>query len=193
MGFDHIVQIGERFDTMPWMAWSPKGDRLAYFVRTEKERDADHPERADQQDRRAHPDEVGRRARVADFLARRPDDRVRRRCAAASATSSRSTSTTKAGHQPHRRRLRRLRRRPTRPTASSSSTTRASAATRSCSASISTPRRRRSSPSAPGRDRGAVHRRPHASCSRRRPPTRRCRSSPKWRRTATSTTSGRST
>ena len=23
---------------MPWMAWSPKGDRLAYFVRTEKER-----------------------------------------------------------------------------------------------------------------------------------------------------------
>ena len=24
--------------TMPWMSWSPKGDRLAYFVRTEKER-----------------------------------------------------------------------------------------------------------------------------------------------------------
>jgi WD40-like Beta Propeller Repeat len=37
-GFDHIVQIGERFNTMPWMAWAPKGDRLAYFVRTEKER-----------------------------------------------------------------------------------------------------------------------------------------------------------
>ncbi len=37
-GFDHIVQLGERFNTMPWMAWSPKGDRLAYFVRTEKER-----------------------------------------------------------------------------------------------------------------------------------------------------------
>jgi hypothetical protein len=37
-GFDHIVQIGERFNTMPWMSWSPKGDRLAYFVRTEKER-----------------------------------------------------------------------------------------------------------------------------------------------------------
>src|SRR5207249_2970009 len=28
MGFDHIVQMGERFE-MPWMAWSPKGDRLA--------------------------------------------------------------------------------------------------------------------------------------------------------------------
>ena len=36
-GFDHIVQNGERFE-MPWMSWSPKGDRLAYFVRTEKER-----------------------------------------------------------------------------------------------------------------------------------------------------------
>jgi hypothetical protein len=36
-GFDHIVQLGERFE-MPWMAWSPRGDRLAYFVRTEKER-----------------------------------------------------------------------------------------------------------------------------------------------------------
>jgi len=37
MGFDHIVMMGDRFE-MPWMAWSPKGDRLAYFVRTEKER-----------------------------------------------------------------------------------------------------------------------------------------------------------
>jgi hypothetical protein len=37
-GFDHIVQLGERFNTMPWLSWSPKGDRLAYFVRTEKER-----------------------------------------------------------------------------------------------------------------------------------------------------------
>jgi hypothetical protein len=37
MGFDHIVQLGERFE-MPWIGWSPKGDRLAYFVRTGKER-----------------------------------------------------------------------------------------------------------------------------------------------------------
>src|SRR5262245_9877549 len=37
MGFDHLVLNGERFE-MPWIAWSPKGDRLAYFVRTEKER-----------------------------------------------------------------------------------------------------------------------------------------------------------
>jgi len=37
MGFDHIVFMGERVE-FPWMSWSPKGDRLAYFVRTEKER-----------------------------------------------------------------------------------------------------------------------------------------------------------
>src|SRR5262249_7195848 len=37
-GFDHIVEYGERWNTVPWMSWSPRGDRLAYFVRTEKER-----------------------------------------------------------------------------------------------------------------------------------------------------------
>ncbi len=37
-GFDHIVVLGERWNTMPWVGWSPKGDRIAYFVRTEKER-----------------------------------------------------------------------------------------------------------------------------------------------------------
>ena len=38
LGFDHVVLLGERWNTMPWLAWSPTGDRLAYFVRTEKER-----------------------------------------------------------------------------------------------------------------------------------------------------------
>ena len=37
-GFTSIVMLGERWNTMPWMSWAPKGDRLAYFVRTEKER-----------------------------------------------------------------------------------------------------------------------------------------------------------
>ena len=37
LGFDHIAYLGERPE-MPWMSWSPRGDRLAYFVRTEKER-----------------------------------------------------------------------------------------------------------------------------------------------------------
>ena len=38
MGFSYIVQVGDRFNTVPWMSWSAKGDQLAYFVRTEKER-----------------------------------------------------------------------------------------------------------------------------------------------------------
>jgi len=36
-GFDHIVSPTS-FNTIPWISWAPKGDRLAYFVRTEKER-----------------------------------------------------------------------------------------------------------------------------------------------------------
>ena len=40
--------------------------------------DADHPERADPQDRAADRDEDGRRSRVARLLARRQEDRVRR-------------------------------------------------------------------------------------------------------------------
>jgi hypothetical protein len=38
MGFDHLVIMGVDQMANPWMGWSPKGDRLAYFVRTEKER-----------------------------------------------------------------------------------------------------------------------------------------------------------
>jgi hypothetical protein len=38
LGFSHLVIPGERFNTVHWMAWSPTGDRLAYFARTEKER-----------------------------------------------------------------------------------------------------------------------------------------------------------
>jgi hypothetical protein len=34
-GFEYIA-IPTRFNTVPWMSWSPVGDRLAYFVRTEK-------------------------------------------------------------------------------------------------------------------------------------------------------------
>jgi hypothetical protein len=37
-GFSHIVQMGVDRFAMPWMSWSPTGDRLAYFVRTGKER-----------------------------------------------------------------------------------------------------------------------------------------------------------
>jgi hypothetical protein len=37
-GWANLVQIGDRFNTMPWVSWSPKGDRVAFFVRTGKER-----------------------------------------------------------------------------------------------------------------------------------------------------------
>ena len=37
-GFTNLVMLGERWNTMHWMSWSPKGDRLAFLVRTEKER-----------------------------------------------------------------------------------------------------------------------------------------------------------
>ncbi|HXE81321.1 MAG TPA: hypothetical protein VNK41_11250, partial [Vicinamibacterales bacterium] len=35
-GFEYISYPGGRANTVPWMAWSPTGDRLAYFARTEK-------------------------------------------------------------------------------------------------------------------------------------------------------------
>jgi hypothetical protein len=38
LGFEHIPTPGMRFVTVPWMSWSPEGDRLAYFARTEKDR-----------------------------------------------------------------------------------------------------------------------------------------------------------
>ena len=38
LGFESIPVPGMRWVTVPWMSWSPQGDRLAYFVRTEKDR-----------------------------------------------------------------------------------------------------------------------------------------------------------
>jgi len=37
-GFEHLATPGGRWNAVPWMSWSPQGDRLAYFVRTEKDR-----------------------------------------------------------------------------------------------------------------------------------------------------------
>jgi hypothetical protein len=36
MGFDYIVTPGNRWISIPWLAWSPAGDRLAYIVRRER-------------------------------------------------------------------------------------------------------------------------------------------------------------
>jgi hypothetical protein len=37
-GFEYLATPGGRWNSVPWMSWSPQGDRLAYFVRTEKDR-----------------------------------------------------------------------------------------------------------------------------------------------------------
>ena len=37
-GWEYIATPGEHFNTVPWMSWSPVGDRIAYFVRTEKQK-----------------------------------------------------------------------------------------------------------------------------------------------------------
>jgi Tol biopolymer transport system component len=37
-GFEYIVQPGGRSNSVPWMSWAPTGDRIAFFVRTEKDR-----------------------------------------------------------------------------------------------------------------------------------------------------------
>ena len=37
-GFDYITTPGSRFNTVPWMSWSPLGDQIAYFVRREKQK-----------------------------------------------------------------------------------------------------------------------------------------------------------
>ncbi|HLG54276.1 MAG TPA: hypothetical protein VI485_03030 [Vicinamibacterales bacterium] len=37
-GFEFITLPGGRWNTVPWMSWSPSGDRLAYFARHEKNR-----------------------------------------------------------------------------------------------------------------------------------------------------------
>ncbi len=38
LGFSHIIQMNVDRFAMPWLSWSPTGERLAYFVRTGKER-----------------------------------------------------------------------------------------------------------------------------------------------------------
>jgi hypothetical protein len=38
MGFEYLATPGGRWNSVPWMTWSPQGDRIAYFVRTEKDR-----------------------------------------------------------------------------------------------------------------------------------------------------------
>ncbi|MYI74890.1 MAG: hypothetical protein F4057_06095, partial [Acidobacteria bacterium] len=36
LGFQYISMLGLRWNTVPWLSWSPDGDRIAYFVRKNK-------------------------------------------------------------------------------------------------------------------------------------------------------------
>ncbi|MBI3264503.1 MAG: BamA/TamA family outer membrane protein [Acidobacteria bacterium] len=38
LGFEYLSIPGMRFNSVPWVSWAPSGDRIAYFVRTEKQR-----------------------------------------------------------------------------------------------------------------------------------------------------------
>ena len=193
MGFEYIVTPGGRWNTVPWMSWSPKGDRLAYFVRTEKERTLIIQNVLTRKIEERIADEDGRRARVAGLLAGRQDDRVRGAAAAASATSSRSTSRRKeitnltnddfadygadllARRQVHRLHRARQRQREAVPARSRHQEEDAADVRHAR-------RRRRRSSSTTTR-----------WCSRRPRPIRREPIEPESRGTATSTTSGRST
>ena len=136
-GFEYIATPGGfRGNAVPWMSWSPAGDRIAYFARKEKqktlvlqnvlnrkiEKRVDHQDASTCRSRRTSARRQARRLRRAAqrhrrHLHHRP--RYRRR--------SRTSPTTPSATTP----------RPGRPTASRSSISRASAATTSCSASTS--------------------------------------------------------
>ncbi len=107
-GYEFLITPGGRWNTVPWMSWAPEGDRLGYFVRTEKSRTLILQNvvtrKIEDTLRHAH----ARRAGVAGHLARRPARGVRgargrrRRHLHARSADAR-------GHQPDQGRLRRRR------------------------------------------------------------------------------------
>ena len=121
MGFEYLATPGGRWNSVPWMSWSPQGDRLAYFVRTEKDRSLivqnvvskkievrvplttiDAPESPDFSPDGKTGRVLGHARQRGRHLHRRPRDQEHR--------------------QPHQGRVRATTRRPGRPTAGRSST-----------------------------------------------------------------------
>ena len=192
-GFEYIATPGGfRGNAVPWMSWSPVGDRIAYFARKEKQKELVLQNVLNREDREALRPEDGRHAGVAGHQPRRQARRVRRRCATPSPTSSSSTSTP-ATSRTSRTTRSATTARPGRPTASRSSTSRASAATTSCSASTSADAGKKTQLTFGTHDDGAraVPRRRHAGVPVDGGRSRTSRSARRSRRTATSTTSGR--
>ena len=120
MGFEYLATPGRRCNSVPWMSWSPQGDRLAYFVRTEKDRSLIVQNVVVEEDRSARPDDHDRRAGVAGLLARRQDDRVLRHARQRRRHLHRQ-SRDEEHRQPDQGRFRATTRRPGRPTAGRSS------------------------------------------------------------------------
>ena len=192
MGFAYIATPGGRWNTVSWMSWSPVGDRLAYFVRTEKEKalilqdvvstdikqrfamkTVDEPESPAIAPERPLCRLLGAAQRHRRHLPARHDQR--------------------RGHQSHRRRVCRLRadvlaRRQVHrlPGAHQRQREAVPLRPRDQEEDAADLRHARRGP-------GEVHRRPHAGVPLDGRRTRRSRSSPRSRATATSSTSGRST
>ena len=121
-GFDHIVQLGGRAE-MPWIGWSPKGDRLAYFVRTEKERTLIIQNVLTREIEERVPMKMVDEPESPSFS---PDGRsIAFGALQGGVGDIYSVDLVTARSPTHRRRFRRLRARPIRRTASTSSTTRA--------------------------------------------------------------------
>ena len=191
-GFEYIIQPGGRWISVPWMSWSPSGDRLAFFVRTEKDRSVVLEDVVTRK--------IVQRVELNDVDApESPDFSPDGRKVAFSAMREGVTDIfvldleSRGDHQHHQGQFRRLRanldaRRP--------GAGRHDAGQRQREAVPGRGRRRQADAAHlrhPRRGRRAVHERPHARLlvdghgSERRP------SIPRWRRTAPSTTSGRST
>ena len=90
-GFEYIAQPSLS-NMVPWMSWSPVGDRLAYFVRNEKHKTLIIQNVLTGKIEHRFPLAERRQSGIAEHLARRPHACSSAACAARSATSSGSTS-----------------------------------------------------------------------------------------------------
>ena len=191
LGFDHLVQMGVDQAANPVDGVVAEGRSARLFRAHREGAHADRPERADAQDRRADSDEDGRRARVAVVLAGRPIGRVRR-AAQRGRRHLLDQPRHQGGHQPDRGSVRRpraelLARRQVPRLHRAGQRQREAVPARSRHQEEDADHLRH-----PGRDRRAVHRRPHAGVRLDRDRSGGAARARGRAATATSSTSGRS-
>ena len=75
-GFDYITTPMTRFNTAPWVSWSPVGDQIAYFARNEKKKTLILQSVVTGPDRAANRDGERRRAGVTRCRPERPTRRL---------------------------------------------------------------------------------------------------------------------